>query len=280
MHSPIFKTALFLAILTALLVALGYAIGGYEGAFFFFLFSLVVNVISYWFSEKIVLAMTGARPLSQQSFPELYADIRDLSAQMAIPMPKIYYTNDAQANAFATGRNPNHSSIVFTRGILNLLDRHELRGVMAHELSHIKNRDVLIASIAAVLAGGISAIANAASWTGFGRDDEHYHPLSSFLMILLAPLAAFLIQMAISRQREFAADHTGAIFTRRPLDLSAALQKLEQHVHKNPMSVNPAFSSLYIENPLKDFGIMRIFSTHPPTKERVRRLLSMSSEFG
>lgn len=271
--SSFLKTILFLGTLSALFVAIGYAVGGSQHGFYFFLFSLVINIITYWFSEKIALSMAGAKLMDENKASQLFTDIRMLCQSMNIPMPQVYSTPDLQANAFATGRNPKHSSICLTQGILQLLNRHELNGVIAHELAHIKNRDVLIATIAAVLASAISAIADAAFWFGGSRDhDEQKNPVAHIVLIIFAPIAAFFIQMAISRQREYAADFTGAISSRRPMDLAKALEKIEQSAVEHQMNVNPALASLYIENPLKNSTISQLFSTHPPTAERIERL--------
>lgn len=273
MMSPILKTIIFLGSLTALLVGMGYAIGGKEAAFFCFLFSMILNFGAYWFSDRIALKMAGAKPIDQADAPGLYSDIQSLASQMNLPMPKVYYVPHLQANAFATGRNPNHSAICVTQGLLNILERKEVKGVLAHELAHIKNRDVLIATIAAVLAGTISGLADLTIWLSAARsDDERAHPLAQLVFIIVAPLAAFLLQMAVSRQREFAADETGAKLTGHARELSTALEKIDASVRTQPMNTNAALSPLYIENPLKSSRIMSLFSTHPPIQERISRL--------
>jgi len=281
--SPILKTFIFLAALSTLLISIGYAVGGQQGAIYFFGFSLVMNLVTYWFSEKIALSMAHAKPLPENApghqLQAVRSDVEEICRAMNMPAPKIYYTEDEQANAFATGRNPKHSSICFTKGILNILDRNELRGVISHELSHIKNRDVLIATIAAVLASAISAIASAGRWMNFSsRDSESRNPIALLVTVIFAPLAAGLIQMAISRQREFQADHTGSEFTRSPMDLANALAKIEASVARSPMKVNSAIASLYISNPLGFSRMAQLFSTHPPTAERIEKLREMAKQ--
>lgn len=275
MMSPIFKTIIFLGSLTALLVGMGYAIGGREAAFFCFIFSMLLNFGAYWFSDRIALKMAGAKPIDQADAPGLYSDIQSLASQMNLPMPKVYYVPHLQANAFATGRSPNHSAICVTQGLLNILDRKEVKGVLAHELAHIKNRDVLIATIAAVLAGTISGLADLAIWLSAARNNNEEraaNPLAQLAFIIVAPLAAFLLQMAVSRQREFAADETGAKLTGHAHELARALEKIDASVRALPMDTHAALSPLYIENPLKSSRIMSLFSTHPPIQERIARL--------
>jgi heat shock protein HtpX len=271
--SSIFKTGMLLAALTALLVAIGFYVGGRSGAILFFGFSLVMNVVSYWWSEKIALKMARAKLMDETQNSSIYSEVRALAAQLGIPAPKIYYTDDVQANAFATGRNPKNSSICLTKGIMNVLNKDELRGVIAHELAHIKNRDVLVSTVAAVMAGAISALAEAAFW--FGGSDSNRNPAGTILMMILGPLGAMLIQFAISRQREFHADETGGKASRRPFDLANALRKIDESVRRAPMRVNPAISSLYIANPLRAGFLQKMFSTHPPVAERIRRLETM-----
>lgn len=260
--------------MTALLIAIGYYAGGRDGAITFFVISLVFNFFSYFFSEKIALFMAQAKPLPEAGNSAVYEQVREISGLMQIPMPKIYSSSAAQANAFATGRSPAHSSICLTQGIMTLLDKDELRGVIAHELSHIKNRDVLISTIAAVFAGAISNLANAAMW--FGRGDRNNNAAGGILMVILGPIAAALIQMAISRQREFLADETGGKTSRNPLALASALRKIEDSVTRSPMRVNMGMASLYIESPISLGGLGKLFSTHPPTVERIARLEKMT----
>jgi heat shock protein HtpX len=270
--SSILKTGILMAGLTAILVLIGYYVGGTNGMILFFGFSLIMNIISYWFSEKIALKMAGAKPLDESQNAAVYNEIKSLSAQMGIPAPKVYYSNNAQANAFATGRNPSHSSICLTTGIMDILNKDELRGVIAHELAHIKNRDILVSTIAAVMAGAISAVADAAFWFGRGEDRN---PVGTILMMILGPLGAMLIQFALSRQREFLADETGGKASKRPHDLANALRKIDESVRRAPMKVNPAISTLYIANPLHAGALQKLFSTHPPVGERIKRLESM-----
>ncbi len=262
--------------MTALLIAVGYFIGGRNGAVGFLLFSLVMNFATYFWSDKIALGMARAQPLPEAGNSAIYSEVSHLAGAMQIPVPKLYSSQEAQANAFATGRNPAHSSICLTKGIMEILSKDELRGVIAHEMAHIKNRDVLISTIAAVFAGAVSNLANMAMWFGHG-DGENRNPLGGILMMILGPIAAMLIQMAISRQREYAADETGGKISRNPLALASALRKIEESVTRAPMTRgNMAMSSLYIENPFKMGGIAQMFSTHPPTGERIARLEKMT----
>ena len=271
----IFKTGLLMAFLTALFVVVGTTIAGRAGAVIFFAISLIMNLGAYWFSDKIALAMAKAKELDESQAPQIFADVRDLCQKMGLPMPRIYVSPEMQPNAFATGRNPSHSAICVTQGLLQVLDRDEVRSVLAHELGHVKNHDVLITTIAAVVAGAISSIANIAIF--FPSNDNDRNPFAEILMIILAPIAATLIQLAISRSREYAADATSAEYTNKPRDLADALIKIDNVAQNVPMNVNPAFASLYIENPLSGNGISRLFSTHPSTADRVARLMQMES---
>jgi heat shock protein HtpX len=270
------KTTILLAALTALLIAIGYAIAGSQGAIMFFFFSLIMNVGSYWFSDKIAIAFAGGKPISRSQAPEIFEDLETVARRMGIPTPKLYISQEAQPNAFATGRNPQNGLVCLTAGITKALNRSELRGVIAHELAHIKNYDILTGTIAAVIAGTISSIANIAMW-GFGgmNRDEERNPLVGLLLIIIAPIAATIIQLAISRTREYAADRDAAEYTKEPEYLADALEKIEGYSRQIPMDVNPAMSSLYISNPLRGQGLMNIFSTHPPIAERIKRLRSM-----
>ena len=270
MHNPVLKTFFFLAILTAILVGVGYLIGGPRGGTIFLVISVIMNLGAYWFSEKIALKMSKAKPLPESQAKELYSDLQYLTKMMDIPMPDVYYTEQRQANAFATGRNPAHSSICFTKGLLEILSRDEIRAVASHELAHIKNRDVLISTIAAVIAGAIAAIGDAIFWFGLGRN-KNSGPFG-IIAILIAPIAAGLVQMAISRQREFSADETGSHVTKLPMSLASALEKIHKSTIQNPMRINSALSTLYIENPLKNNFLAKLFSTHPPLEERIDRL--------
>jgi heat shock protein HtpX len=276
------KTTFLMALLTVLLVTAGGAMGGEGGMMLAFLFALIMNGVSYWFSDKIVLRMYGAKEISTDKAPTLHRIIRDLTLRAQMPMPKLYLIPQETPNAFATGRDEKHAAVAVTDGILRILDEAELRGVLAHELSHIKNRDILIGTIAATMAGAISMLANMAHWGmifgGRSSDDrEGGHPIVALLMMIVAPLAAMLVQMAISRSREFGADATGAMISGDPLSLANALRKLEQGAQRIPMEANPATAHMFIVNPLTGGGLMTLFSTHPPMEERIRRLESMAS---
>jgi heat shock protein HtpX len=276
------KTTFLMALLTVLLVTAGGAMGGEGGMMLAFLFALIMNGVSYWFSDKIVLRMYGAKEISADKAPTLHRIIRDLTLRAQMPMPKLYLIPQEAPNAFATGRDEKHAAVAVTEGILRNLDERELRGVLAHELSHIKNRDILIGTIAATMAGAISMLANMAHWGMIfgGRSSdarEGGHPVVALLMIIIAPLAAMLVQMAISRSREFGADATGAVISGDPLSLANALRKLEQGAQRIPMDANPATAHMFIVNPLTGGGLMTLFSTHPRMEERIRRLESMAS---
>lgn len=268
-----FKTTIFLAALTSLLVLLGYFIGGSTVALIFFGISIIFNLGIYWFSSSLALKMARAREVSVDELPFVKNALLELCSKMNIPLPKVYVSDQMQPNAFATGRNPANSAICFTRGILQALNEEELTGVMAHELAHIKNRDTLISTIAAVIAGGVSALAEIAFW--FGGGDENGNPLVGLLTWIFAPIAATLIQLAISRSREFAADATAARYTGNPSGLSNALLKLEEYGKQIPMKTNPATASLYISNPFKGRNRMDWFSTHPSTEKRISKIMSL-----
>jgi heat shock protein HtpX len=278
--SNIFKTALLLAVLTAMLVMLGGALGGQQGMVIAFVFALAMNFASYWWSDKIVLAMYRAQPITEAQAPGLYNMVRRLASKAGVPMPRVYLIPSEQPNAFATGRNPEHAVIAVTDGIMRILDDEELEGVLAHELAHVTNRDVLISTIAATLAGAITYLAHMAQWAAFfggGRhdDDDGPSPIAMMLMAIVAPLAAMLVQLAVSRSREFQADATGARLAGRTWGLSKALEKLEMAKQAVPMDANPATAHLFIVNPLSGQALMRLFSTHPPIEERIARLRSM-----
>jgi len=278
--SNMFKTALLLAVLTVLLVLIGGAIGGQQGMLVAFVLALVMNFFSYWFSDKMVLAMYRARPIEESQAPALYRIVRTLATRGGIPMPRVYLIPSETPNAFATGRNPQHAAVAVTEGSMRILDEEELEGVLAHELSHVKNRDVLIATIAATLAGAITYLAHMAQWAmifGGRRDDEEEGGgvLGGILMAILAPIAAMLIQMAVSRAREFQADATGARLAGKPWGLAKALEKLEMASKAVPMDASPATAHLFIVNPLSGRSLLRLFSTHPPIEERIARLRSM-----
>ena len=271
------KTALLMAALTALFMVAGQAMGGQQGMTIALLMALGLNFFAYWNSDKMALAMNGAREVSEAEAPDLHGLVASLAARAGLPKPRVYVVENDTPNAFATGRNPEHAAVAVTTGIMRVLDRSELEGVIAHELGHIKNRDILIGSIAAVMAGAISYLANFAMFFGGGRNDEEggSNPLVLILMMIVAPLAASLIQMAISRSREYIADATGAEICGHPKSLASALNKLANYNEQRPMDVNPASAQMYIVYPLRGGAIAGLFSTHPPMEERIRRLLSM-----
>ena len=278
--SNMFKTALLLVVLTVLLVLIGGAIGGQQGMLVAFVLALGMNFFSYWFSDKMVLAMYRAKPIEESQAPALYRIVRTLATRGGIPMPRVYLIPSETPNAFATGRNPQHAAVAVTEGSMRILDEEELEGVLAHELSHVKNRDVLIATIAATLAGAITYLAHMAQWAmifGGRRDDEEEGGgvLGGILMVILAPIAAMLIQMAVSRAREFQADATGARLAGKPWGLAKALEKLEMASKAVPMDASPSTAHLSIVNPLSGRSLLRLFSTHPPIEERIARLRSM-----
>lgn len=268
----ILKTFLLLSVLSVVLILIGGFVGGREGIIYALIFSLVLNAGMYFFSDKLALSSSGAKPLSKSQNPEVYKMVAELAQKIDVPMPRLYITPSPQANAFATGRSPKHASVAVTQGILNVLSKEELKGVLAHELSHVKNRDILIASVAAVLASSISFVSNMALFGG--SDDDNRGGVFGILIALLVPIAATIIQFAISRQREFGADETGAKILGDGEPLAKALLAIHRSTGSLPMRTNPAFSSLYIENPLgaHQKSLMNLFSTHPPVEERVKRL--------
>jgi heat shock protein HtpX len=273
------RTTILMATLGGLLVAIGYAIGGIQIAGVFLVIALVMNGVSYWFSDKIALKMSGAKPLSEQEAPGLYQIVRELTTRAEIPMPSLHMIPSEQPNAFATGRNPKHAAVAVTEGITKMLSEDELRGVIAHELAHIKNRDILTQSVAAAIGAMITYMAYMFLW--FGGDDESPLGLvASLAMVILAPIAATLIQLAVSRQREYAADATGAQVSGNPESLASALLRLEEGAKAMPMQVNQATEPLYIVKPFASKGIAGLFSTHPPIEERVRRLRQMRPALG
>jgi heat shock protein HtpX len=274
------KTTVFLALLTGLFIAVGGLLGGRSGMVMALVFALIMNFVSYWFSDKIVLKMYGAKPLGEGDLPVVQRIVRKLATQANIPMPKLYLLPSESPNAFATGRNPQHAAVAVTEGILRIMDERELEGVLAHELSHVLNRDILISTIAATVAGAISMLANMAHWGmmfGGSRDEEgrSSNPIALLATIILAPLAAMLIQMAVSRSREYQADASGAKLTHDPNGLASALGKLGQATKMIPMDANPATAHLFIVNPLNGRALMSLFSTHPPLEERIERLRRM-----
>jgi heat shock protein HtpX len=272
------KTGLLMLVLTLLLVGLGHVIGGPQLANRFFLISLAMNLVMFFFSDKLVLAMYRAQPVDESQAPELYAMVRELTQRAQLPMPRVYVIDSPQPNAFATGRSPSKAVVAVTTGIMGALSRDELRGVIAHELAHIRNRDMLTMTVAAALAGAISHLAWMGMWMGGGRSDER-NPLAGILAIvgvIVVPIAAALIQMAISRSREYAADAGGAQISGSPLSLASALEKLEALSHRVPMAhAQPATAHLFIVNPLSAGGVANLFSTHPPMRERIARLRAM-----
>jgi len=279
------KTGVLLAALTVLLVLIGGALGGQNGMVMAFVLALVMNFGSYWFSDKIVLAMYRAQPVNEAAAPGLYRIVRTLATRAGIPMPKVYIIPGEAPNAFATGRNQQHAAIAVTEGILRIMSEEELEGVLAHELSHVQNRDTLIMAIAATLAGAITYMAHMAQWAmifGGGRRDSDEEGsgggglVGGLLMIVLAPLAATLIQLAVSRSREFQADATGAQMAGQPWGLAKALEKLEVASKVAPMNATPATAHLFIVNPLTGGGWTTLFSTHPPIAERVARLRALA----
>lgn len=277
------KTTLLLGTLTVLLVLIGNALGGTTGMVIGLGFAIAMNFSAYWFSDKIVLKTYGAQEVTQQEAPELYQIVRSLAHKAQLPMPKVYIVQDENPNAFATGRNPQNAAVAATTGILKILNRDELEGVLAHEMSHVYHRDTLISAVAATIAGAIAMIANIAQWGmifGFGRD-SHEGPgiLGSILLMILAPIAASLIQLAVSRSREFAADKRGAQLCGKPLALASALQKLQTVGSQIPMEqaeAHPNTAHFFIINPLSGERLKHLFSTHPPTEERIKRLQEMA----
>jgi heat shock protein HtpX len=275
------KTALLLGALTGLLMLIGGLIGGRGGVYIAFIFALILNFGSYWFSDKIVLKMYKAQEVSESSAPELHNIVRTLAMKASLPMPRVFIIPEEAPNAFATGRNEQHAVVAVTEGIMRILSKEELEGVIAHELSHIKNRDMLISSIAATIAGAIVMLAHMAQWAaifGGGRSDDEDNGggiIGLIAMAILAPLAATVIQMSISRSREYLADSGGAGITKNPYGLAAALEKLAKASQIVPINANPSTAHLFIVNPLTGKSFMNLFSTHPPLAERIARLRSM-----
>jgi len=278
-----FKTALLLGLLTGIILGIGQLFGGSQGLVIAFVFALLINFGSYWFSDKIVLAMYHAREVSGDDAPELYRTVQNLTVRAQLPMPRLYVIPSESPNAFATGRDPQHAAVAVTEGILRIMNREELEGVIAHELSHVKNRDILIGTIAATLAGVVMMLANMARWSAiFGvgrseRDDEGGGGLLGLiLMSVLAPIAAMMIQMAISRSREFLADATGAKIAGNSLGLASALAKLARASEMVPLEARPETAHMFIVSPLTGGSFLSLFSTHPPVEERIARLRAMT----
>jgi heat shock protein HtpX len=279
-----FRTAILMAFMTGLFIAIGYLIGGETGMVIAFLFAAGMNVFAYWNSDKLVLRMYNAREVDEQTAPEFVHLIRRLSENAGIPMPKVYIAENPQPNAFATGRNPQHAAVCATTGLLERLSYEELAGVMAHELAHVKNRDTLIMTITATLAGAISMLANFAFFFGGGSDRRNpLGPLGAILIMIVAPLAAMMVQMAISRTREYEADREGAMISGRPLWLASALQRISsgvQRIDNVDAERNPATAHMFIINPLHGGNFSQLFATHPSTEQRVAKLRAMANEMG
>jgi heat shock protein HtpX len=280
-----FKTAFLLTLLTLLLMFIGRAFGGQNGMFLALGLAAVMNFVSYFFSDKIALAMYRAQPVTREELPRAYEVVERLTQKIGIPMPKLYVIPNESPNAFATGRNPSHASVAVTQGILKLLNDEELEGVLAHELGHVNNRDILISSVAATVAGAITMLASMGRWAMFfggmgGRDDrDRGGGMGAILMLILAPIAASLIQLAVSRSREYQADATGAHFTGNPYALASALTKLDAYSRRLPMQATPSTAHLFIIQPLLGMNFGSLFSTHPPIAKRIERLTGRPAEF-
>lgn len=281
-----FRTTLLLGALTALIVLIGRLLGGQQGMIFAFILALGMNFFSYWYSDRIVLKMYRAREVTPQENPRLYDMVGHIANRADIPVPRIYVIPEDSPNAFATGRNPQHAVVAVTEGLLKLMDREEIEGVLSHELAHIKNRDILIGSIAATMAGAIMIVASMARWTAFlggGSDDDEGGGLGAIgliVMSILAPIAALLIQMAISRSREYQADASGARFAGQPNGLANALEKLGIYSRRVPMQASPQTAHMFVVNPLRGGHLATLFSTHPPLEDRVARLRGHRSSSG
>ncbi len=273
------KTTVLMAGLTLVLVWAGAAMGGKSGMTMALMFALIMNLVTYWFSDKIVLRMYRAKEVTEHDAPELYSIVRRLAQKAEIPMPKVYIMEQDQPNAFATGRNPSHAAVAVTTGIMRILSREELEGVIGHELAHVKHRDILIGTIAATIAGAISYLAQMAQWAmifgGRHDDEEGGNPVAALVMMIVGPIAAMLIQMAISRSREYSADEGGARIAGNPMHLAGALKKLHLASQRIPLEASPATSHMFIVSPLSGGGILKLFSTHPPIEERIARLENM-----
>jgi heat shock protein HtpX len=278
-----FKTAFLLTALTLLLMFLGRSFGGQQGMMFALVFAGVMNFVAYFFSDRIALATYRARPVTREELPRVYQVVERLTQKAGLPMPKIYVIPTESPNAFATGRNPRHASVAVTQGILNLLNDEELEGVLAHELGHVNNRDILISSIAATLAGAITYLGHmgrfAMIFGGSDRDERRGGGLGALIMLILAPIAAMLIQLAVSRSREYHADETGAALTGNPYALASALAKLDAYSKRLPMAASPSTAHLFIVQPLLGVDVGSLFSTHPPIAKRIERLTGRPAEF-
>jgi heat shock protein HtpX len=279
-----FKTAFLLTALTLLLLFIGRAFGGQNGMVIALVFAAVMNFVAYFFSDKIALATYRAQPVTREELPRVYQVVERLTQKIGLPMPKIYVIPTDSPNAFATGRNPQHASVAVTRGILDLLNDEELEGVLAHELGHVNNRDILISSIAATIAGAVTMLANMGKWAmifgGYERDDRNQGGgLAALFMLIVAPIAAMLIQLAVSRSREYQADASGAHYTGNPYALASALQKLDAYSRRVPMVASPSTAHLFIIQPLLGVNFGNLFSTHPPIAKRIERLTGRPAEF-
>ena len=271
------RTTILLALMTAFLLFVGQILGGRQGMLIALVLAAVMNFVSYWYSDKIVLRMYNAKEINAASSPELFGIVRNLVQRAGLPMPKVYIIPNSSPNAFATGRNPEHAVVVVTEGLMRIMDREEITGVLAHELAHVKNRDILIGSVAATMAGAVMILASMARWAaifGIGRDDDEGGGgiIGLIVMSIIAPMAAMLIQMAVSRSREYLADATGAGFVGSPSGLARALEKLGSYSRGVPLDANPATAHMFIVNPLSGKRLQSLFSTHPPIEERVARL--------
>jgi len=280
-----FKTAFLLTLLTLLLISIGGYFGGQNGMILALGFAAIMNFVSYFYSDKIALAMYRAQPVTREQLPRAYQAVERLTQKIGIPMPKIYVIPNESPNAFATGRNPQHASVAVTQGILNLLNDEELEGVLAHELGHVNNRDILISSVTATIAGAITMLASMGRWAmifggmGGDRDDRRGGGLGALFMLILAPVAASLIQLAVSRSREYQADATGAHFTGNPYALASALAKLDAYSRRLPMQATPSTAHLFIIQPFLGISFSNLFSTHPPIAKRIERLTGRPAEF-
>ena len=277
-----FKSFMLMLVMTLLLVLVGQLAGGRNGMMTALVFAAVMNFVSYWFSDKIVLFMYRAKELKETENPRLYMIVRNLAHQANLPIPKIYFINSPMPNAFATGRNPQHAAVAVTSAIMDLLNEDELTGVIAHELSHVHNRDILIGSVAATMAGAIFMLARIAQFSaifgGGNSRDRNNNGLGLIVVAIVAPIAAMLVQMAISRSREFQADKSGAELCKKPLALASALQKLSSGIQHNPVQVNPTTAHMFIMSPFSGKSLFTLFSTHPPMEQRVKRLQQMAQE--
>jgi heat shock protein HtpX len=277
------KTMVLMTLLTIMLIGIGAILGGKSGMTMALLLAFGMNFISYWFSDKIVLKMTGARQITETEAPELFNMVNRLALSASLPMPKVYIIDEDQPNAFATGRNPENGVVAVTSGIMRILSREELEGVIGHELAHIKNRDILVSTMVATIAGAITYLAQMAQWSmlfGGRRDDgeEGGSLFATFIMMIVGPIAAMLVQMAVSRSREYGADEGGARIAGNPRVLANALRKMEKAARQTPMEANPATAQMFIVNPLSGGALLKLFSTHPPMEQRIARLEAMRSE--